>query len=112
MIIKNATLQQQTGNWNIVIDRNHIKQVTTESVDETGEPIIDAEGALVLPPVIAPHIHLETTLTAGEPDWNHRGTLFEGIERWSERKQSVTKEDVKRRATQALHMQIKNGIQH
>ena len=29
--------------------------------------------------IIEPHIHLDTTLTAGEPKWNESGTLFEGI---------------------------------
>lgn len=112
MIIKQATLHNNDKKWNIAIEGDRIIRVTTDAIDETGETIIDAEGALVLPPFIEPHIHLDTTLTAGEPDWNHSGTLFEGIERWSERKQSVTQEDVKRRATQALHMQIRNGIQH
>lgn len=112
MIIKQATLHNNDKKWNIAIEGDRITNVTTDAIDETGETIIDAEGSLVLPPFIEPHIHLDTTLTAGEPDWNHSGTLFEGIERWSERKQSVTKEDVKRRAKQALHMQIRNGIQH
>ena len=50
---------------------------------------------LLLPPFIEPHIHLDTTLTAGEPEWNLSGTLFEGIQRWSERKAFLTHEDVK-----------------
>ena len=32
------------------------------------------------PPLSRPHIHLDTTQTAGEPGWA-LGTLFEGIER-------------------------------
>lgn len=41
-----------------------------------------------------PHIHLDAAMTAGEPRWNQSGTLFEGIECWSERKASLTHDDV------------------
>src|ERR1700744_4089909 len=47
---------------------------------------IDAGGALVSPPYVEPHVHLDTCLTAGEPRWNESGTLWEGIAGWSERK--------------------------
>ena len=33
-------------------------------------------------------------MTAGEPRWNQSGTLFEGIECWSEGKASLTHDDV------------------
>ena len=76
------------------------------------EQVLDAEGGLALPPFVEPHVHLDTTLTAGEPSWNISGTLFEGIERWSERKKTLSIEDVKKRALKALQWQIANGIQH
>lgn len=66
---------------------------------------------MAIAPFIEPHIHLDTTQTAGEPSWNLSGTLFEGIERWAERKALLTHEDVKRRAIQTLKWQIANGIQ-
>ena len=78
----------------------------------SGHEIIDVGGALVLPPFIEPHIHLDTTLTAGEPEWNKSGTLFEGIQRWSQRKETLTFEDVKTRSKTALKWQIAQGIQH
>jgi cytosine deaminase len=69
-------------------------------------------GGLALPPFVEPHIHLDTTQTAGVPHWNQSGTLFEGIERWAERKALLTHEDVKQRAWQTLKWQIANGIQY
>ncbi len=66
--------------------------------------IMDVNGALVLPPFIEPHIHLDTTLTAGEPAWNQSGTLFEGIQRWSERKETLTMEDVKKKIQNSIEM--------
>jgi len=112
MIIKNATLRGKTGLWNIVIEDGKFEQITQAEIETTDREIIDAAGSLVLPPFIDPHIHLDTTLTAGEPDWNHSGTLFEGIQRWSERKETLTFEDVKTRAKTALKWQIAQGIQH
>ncbi|WP_071393365.1 cytosine deaminase [Bacillus tuaregi] len=113
MIIKNATLRGTTGLWNIVMTDSIIAKITQDTDLETGNhEIIDAAGSLVLPPFIDPHIHLDTTLTAGEPKWNQSGTLFEGIQRWSERKESLTFEDVKTRAKTALKWQLAQGIQH
>ncbi|MBD9250104.1 MAG: cytosine deaminase, partial [Cronobacter sakazakii] len=52
------------------------------------------------------------TLTAGEPAWNMSGTLFEGIERWGQRKATITHEDTKRRAHATIGMLRDHGIQH
>src|SRR5699024_9495994 len=57
------------------------------------------------------HVHLDTTMTAGQPRWNETGTLFEGINIWAERKETLSIEDVKERAKKALRRQIANGIQ-
>ena len=85
----------------------------TQSLETTAnEEVIDVGGSLVPPPFIEPHIHLDTTLTAGEPEWNLSGTLFEGIQRWSERKAFLTHEDVKTRSKTALKWQMAQGIQH
>lgn len=42
---------------------------------------LDGEGGLAMAPFVEPHIHLDSTQTAGQPAWNNSGTLFEGIER-------------------------------
>ncbi|CAM3507554.1 cytosine deaminase [Polaromonas hydrogenivorans] len=73
---------------------------------------LDAGGKLVIPPLVEPHIHLDAALTAGEPRWNLSGTLFEGIERWAERKALVTCEDTKSRAHRTIRMLAAHGIQH
>ena len=109
MIIQNASLAKREGLWNIYIENGIFKKI------ETAKPVdgaMDVGGKLVSAPFIEPHIHLDTTLTAGEPKWNESGTLFEGIETWAERKKSLTIEDVKQRATKAIQWQISQGIQH
>ncbi|API93237.1 MULTISPECIES: cytosine deaminase [unclassified Virgibacillus] len=112
MIIKNATLRNKTGLWDIFITDKIITSISPANEEMQADDVLDVAGSFVLPPFIEPHIHLDTTLTAGEPQWNESGTLFEGIQRWSERKQSLTYEDVKKRAVKALKWQTAQGIQH
>ncbi len=73
---------------------------------------IDAEGRLLSPPFVESHVHLDTTLTAGQPRWNESGTLFEGIQIWTERKKEISHEDVISRATQLLRWQAAQGVLH
>jgi cytosine/creatinine deaminase len=112
MIITNAKLRNREGLWQIQITEGKIERIAQSIEANRDEKIMDVQGNLVLPPFIEPHIHLDTTLTAGEPNWNESGTLFEGIHRWAERKELLTLEDVKTRAKQALKWQIAQGIQH
>jgi cytosine/creatinine deaminase len=70
---------------------------------------IDLQNRLVSPPFVESHIHLDSALTAGQPRWNQSGTLFEGIEIWRDRKQSLTLEDVKQRAIATLQLQAQQG---
>jgi cytosine/creatinine deaminase len=110
MLIKNVTLRHKEGTFDILIENGRILNID-KGIDIEGHEIVDAKGGLALPPFVEPHVHLDTTLTAGEPKWNESGTLFEGIERWSERKSMLSIEDVKTRAKKALSWQIANGIQ-
>lgn len=110
MLIKNAKLRDKENLVDILIQDGIITKIE-ENIDIDGVEIIDANGFLVIPPFIEPHVHLDTTLTAGEPRWNKSGTLFEGIECWSERKEFLDINDVKTRARKAITWQIANGIQ-
>jgi cytosine deaminase len=74
--------------------------------------LIEAHGGLLSPPFVEPHIHLDTALTAGEPRPNASGTLWEGIARWSERKRTLTREDVLARAEEVLRWQAAQGVLH
>lgn len=112
MIIQQAKLRGREGLWNIEVEDGVFKTITDQPVHTEGHEIVDVNGNLVLAPFIEPHIHLDTTLTAGEPEWNKSGTLFEGIQRWSQRKETLSIEDVKTRAKTALTWQIAQGIQH
>src|SRR5699024_9955224 len=93
-----------SGLWDINILDGKIDAITESQGTASDSNVLDVEGSLVLPPFIEPHIHLDTTLTVGEPAWNQSGTLFEGIQRWSERKQTITHEDVKKSCKKSINM--------
>ncbi|CQR71957.1 Cytosine deaminase [Sporomusa ovata DSM 2662] len=113
MLIKNARLRDQQGLWQIQIENGTIHSISPNTNDQAfSGNILDAEYGLVVPPFIEPHVHLDTTLTAGQPRWNESGTLFEGIERWAERKQRLSPHDVKERAITTLKWQAAQGIQY
>lgn len=113
MKIVNARLRGREGLHRIELDGARIAAIAAQPapVDAGGDEL-DAAGNLVVPPFVEPHIHLDATLTAGEPAWNMSGTLFEGIERWAERKALVTHEDTKTRAKKTIDMLVEHGIQH
>src|SRR5215469_16233995 len=52
--------------------------------------VVHLDGALVTPPLVEPHIHLDAVLTVGQPRFNQTGSLFEGIAIWAERVRSLT----------------------
>lgn len=110
--IHNVRLPERNGLWRINIDNQKITAITPQVDSEILPESLNGEGGLVSAPFVEPHIHLDTTQTAGQPSWNQSGTLFEGIERWAERKAMLTHDDVKNRAWQTLKWQIANGIQH
>ncbi|WP_417701615.1 cytosine deaminase [Pseudomonas sp.] len=113
MIIHNARLRGRDGLHRITLDGVRIAAIDVQhTLHSIAEGDLDAAGNLVVPPFVEPHIHLDATLTAGEPAWNMSGTLFEGIERWAERKALVTHEDTKTRARKTIDMLVDHGIQH
>ncbi|WP_278396959.1 cytosine deaminase [Stutzerimonas kunmingensis] len=113
MNILNARLRGRSGLYRIELNGARIAAISAQQAPaEANEGDIDAASNLVVPPFIEPHIHLDATLTAGQPAWNMSGTLFEGIERWGERKALVTHEDTKARAKMTIDMLVDHGIQH
>ena len=109
LILRGARLGDEVVD--IGVEEGRISRVAPR-IEGRAEREIEAEGRLVSPPFIESHVHLDTTLTAGEPRWNESGTLFEGIRIWSERKRDLTHDDVVERATQLLRWQAAQGVLH
>ena len=104
MLIKNVYIENAQETKDIRIRDGVFSEIAAGLTPEAGEEVVDATGLLALPPFIESHVHLDTCLTAGDPVWNLSGTLFEGIECWSKRKQKLSKQDVKDRAGRAVRM--------
>ena len=111
MKIINCRLRNEKELVDILIENGEIKKIGANLVD-SDKDVIDAKGSYVCPPFVEPHIHLDCVQTAGDPKWNMSGTLFEGIERWSERKEKLTTEDVIERATKTIKDCAAHGIQY
>ncbi len=109
LIVRGARLGDEVVDLGVSDGRVHR---VAPSIGERAEREIEAGGRLLSPPFVESHVHLDTTLTAGEPRWNESGTLFEGIQIWSERKRDVTREDVISRATELLRWQAAQGVLH
>lgn len=112
MLFKNACIENEEQTKDLRVEGARITQIERGLTARQGEEVIDCEGKLMLPPFIESHVHLDTCLTAGQPKWNMSGTLFEGIERWEERKKMLSTEDVKDRVGKVIRMQAANGVQH
>lgn len=111
MLIKQVLIENATDPKDVRIFDGKFAEIADNLAPEAGEQVIDATNKLMIPPFVDPHVHLDSTMTAGDPEWNETGTLFDGIRIWSERKKTLSHEDVKQRAIQALKIQAAHGLQ-
>ena len=112
LIIHHAQLHRRSELVDIAIQDGRFVKVASELPGDSGQRELDADGKLVVPPFIDAHVHLDAVLTVGQPRYNTTGTLLEGIQIWSERKPSLTHEDVKRRATEEIRWEVAQGTLH
>ena len=112
LIIRRAQLHRRQGLTDIAVQDGRFVKVANELATDSGQRELDADGKLVVPPFIDAHVHLDAVLTVGQPRYNSTGTLLEGIQIWSERKPSLTHEDVKRRATEEIRWEVAQGTLH
>lgn len=112
MLVKNVYIENAKEAVDIRVTDGKFEKIAAGLTANPGEEVVDCGGKLALPPFIESHVHLDTCLTAGQPVWNMSGTLFEGIECWEKRKETLTKQDVKDRVNRAVRMQASHGIQY
>ncbi len=97
--IINARLPGEEGLWQIHLQDGKISAIDAQSgVMPITENSLGCRTRFSYTAVCGATYSLDTTQTAGQPNWNQSGTLFEGIERWAERKALLTHDDVKQRA--------------
>jgi cytosine deaminase len=109
IILRGCQLHGQQAIVDIAIENGRYTRIEA-NISEKAAQEIDCDGCLVTPPFVEPHIHLDSVLAAGKPRWNESGTLFEGIQIWSEYKQTLTKKDVQERALEALKLMAAHGV--
>ena len=84
-LFKNVRLKGSRELKMILVENEKIKQIAEQICVPKETEVIDLQGYLVVPPYVDPHIHLDYVFTARkEGALNGTGTLFEGIQRWSE----------------------------
>jgi len=106
-VITNVHISGVSDPVNVLIAQGRIQTI---GQGLTADRVLDAEGGLLVPALVDPHIHLDAVLTEGDPEPNRSGTLIEGIERWSQRKPRLTETDVIRRAAEAIRWHIGHGV--
>lgn len=111
MLFQNALIENAGKAVDIRVSEGKFQEIAENIAPLPGEEIIDLHNRLVLPPFIESHVHLDTCLTAGDPVWNMSGTLFEGIECWSKRKDKLSREDIRERVHRVSRMYAANGVQ-
>jgi len=109
LIIRHAQLHRRQGLVDIAVQDGRFVRVAEELSSDSAKHELDAAGRLVVPPFIDAHVHLDAVLTVGQPRYNTTGTLLEGIQIWSERKPSLSHEDVKRRVLEEVRWEVAQG---
>ncbi len=111
MLIKNVHIESQEAVKDVRIEDGKFVEIAETIERRDNEEVIEGNGKLLLPPFVDSHVHLDATRTAGQPEWNETGTLFDGIRIWEQRVKTITKEDVKTRAKETIREQVANGLQ-
>ena len=71
------------------------QQYEAQGGDLAAIEVVALGGKLVCPPFCDTHLHLDYVFTARKPGAvNESGTLFEGIQRWSETKSDLTVDEL------------------
>lgn len=114
IVYKNAKLRHQQELSDIVVEGDTFKEIGAGCGDKYKNcQLIDLQGRLVCEPYVESHIHLDYVYTASIPkEETASGTLFEAINKWSESKSVLTKEDIKERAMRGIRTEMRNGVQY
>lgn len=106
----NATIYRDSESREILVEDGKFKAIGNDLPD--ADEVIDLQGRFVLPPYVDPHLHLDYIFSGlGEGNANVSGTLFEGIQRWSDNKKSLTEEMVRDRAIKGIQKELSHGVQ-
>lgn len=109
LIIRGANLPDGRTGIDIGIADQRITAVEPSLAAEAMQ-VIDATGRLVTPPFVDAHLHLDSTMSLGQPRMNLSGTLLEGIAIWGELKPDLTIEAIYNRAKNLCLWSMARGV--
>ncbi len=108
LIVKNAKLRDRDALVDIAVDNGKIIEIS-DKISAQADEAIDANGALVTPSFVDPHIHLDKVNIFDVVRKNVSGTLKEAIEIIWDKKRVYTTEDILERSEDVLLKALKNG---
>ena len=113
MVIAGCRVRGREGLYDVTYENGTFTSIIEQGKKEVSADAYLAEGRMLMPPFVEPHIHLDCVLTAGIPHYNMSGTLFEGISTWHEYKttQPLVVAEIKERAKTALRLMAEHGVQ-
>lgn len=106
LLIRNANILCSNTSTSILIEKGEIAGIG-DDLSGAGS-VIDADGGLVTPTFVDCHTHLDKAMVFDEID-DKTGTLQEAIRVMRDRKKQYTKDDVRKRAEEAIKLHLKNG---
>lgn len=113
ILIKNAALKDSDSLNEILISDGKIKEIAKKINFNKTDNIetIDAQGNLVAPPLVDPHVHLDAVLVSGKlKRQNNSGTLLEAIDIWGEWKSTLTDNILMNNAREVIKWYAANGV--
>lgn len=113
MLISECRIRGKEGLYDVAYENGIFTSIEFHNDKNSQKDAYQANGKMLMPPFVEPHIHLDCVLTAGIPHYNMSGTLFEGITTWDEYKttQPLLVPEIKERAKMALRLMAEYGVQ-
>ncbi|WP_019505023.1 amidohydrolase family protein [Pleurocapsa sp. PCC 7319] len=107
--ITNVTLPDRKGSWQIAIANGYITEIAAaNSTAKITEPILDAQGKLLIPGLVDAHIHLDKALLLDRYP-AEAGTFTEALQKTLQAKSEYTVSDIQTRARKVIEQAIAFG---
>ena len=108
LLVRQARIWGRERLWDVGVAEGRYAEIAPR-LAVAGPQELAAEGRLLAPAFIDPHIHLDKVLVAGEVRPNRSGTLREAIEILWERKARCTVEEIVSRAGRVMEAAVLTG---
>ena len=108
LVIRQARIWGREGLWDTAVAEGRYAAIAP-AVRTSATREVEADGRLLAPAFVDPHIHLDKVLVAEDIRPNQSGTLREAIEILWERKAAYTVEEIVRRAGAVVESAVLTG---